>query len=268
MQKLRRVAVVFALVCSISVPCSAQQNVASVGTTSAQSLLQQSLAAQVGNTQISDITLSGTAHRIASSDDESGTVTLKGLSSGATRLDFNFPSGPRSEYRSPAADNPTGGWFGPDGVVHPIADHNLVNDWSWFPLFSLANAANPQNFLVSLVGTETRNGQSILHVTVSQQFASLSGKTAKLLTHLSQIEIFLDAATLLPASIAYNIHPDDNALLDIPVELQFSDYRPVNGTQIPFHIQKSINNSLAFDLQFQNATLNTGLTPAQLGGAQ
>ena len=82
------------------------------------------------------------------------------------------------------------------------------------------------------------------------------------------MEIFLDATTLLPAAIAYNIHPDNNALLDIPVELRFSDFRSTNGTQIPFHIQKFINNSLALDLQFQSVALNTGLSAAQIGGAQ
>jgi len=231
---------------------------------SASTFVQQSLAAQVGNTQVSDATLTGTARRIAGSDDESGTVTLKVLSSGATRLDFNFPSGPRSEFRLPDPLTPTGGWSGPDGVSHAIAFHNLVNDWGWFPLFSLA-LARAQNSVVSLVGTEIRNGQSVIHLAASSGFPSLSAESSSLLTHLSQIDIFLDATTSLPASIGYNIHPDNNALVDIPIELHFSDYRLVNGAQIPFHIQKSINNSLSLDVQFQTAALNTGLTASQLG---
>ena len=76
----------------------------------------------------------------AGSDDESGTVTLKALSSGATRLDFSLPSGPRSEFRGAGGDYSTGGWSGPDATVHPIASQNLVNDWGWFPLFSLTAA--------------------------------------------------------------------------------------------------------------------------------
>lgn len=235
---------------------------------SASTILSQSLAAQLGNTQISDVTLIGTARRIAGSDDESGTITLKLLSTGATRLDFNFPSGPRSEFRSISnSTGHSGGWSGPDGVVHAMAGHNLVNDWGWFPLFSLAGT-NAPGFVVSMVGTETRNGQSVVHLSVSQQAPSLAADAAQLFTHLSQMEIFLDATTLLPAAIAYNIHPDNNALLDIPVELRFSDFRSTNGTQIPFHIQKFINNSLALDFQFQSVALNTGLSAAQIGGAQ
>ena len=167
-----------------------------------------------------------------------------------------------------SSNEPTGGTSGPDGVVHPIAYHNLVNDWGWFPLFFLAASTDVQKSVVSLVGTETHNDKPLIHLTVSQRFPYLSGNGANLMSHLSQVEIFLDEATHLPSAILYNIHPDDNALLDIPVELQFSDYRSVNGAQIPFHIQKSINGSLTLDLQFQNAALNTGVNAAQVGGAQ
>lgn len=256
------VAVVLSLV--VVFPIMPQQT--SSPSVSASTLVAQSLALQVGNTQISDVTLTGTARRIAGSDDESGTVTLKALSSGATHLDFSLSSGPRSELRSADGANPTGSWSGPDGTAHPIALHNLMTDWGWFPLFSLSSAI-AQNSVVTLIGNESRNGQSVVHLAASQQFSSLSTSGAALMTHLTQIDIYLDATTLLPASITYNIHPDNNALIDIPVELRFSDYRQTNGAQIPFHIQKFINNTLAFDLQFQSAALNTGLTAAQVGGA-
>jgi len=263
MSRFRYVAV---LVCSFSLlfgPTFAQQPASPP--VSAQALLQRSLAAQLGSTQISDVTLTGSARRIAGSDDESGTVTLKVISSGATRLDFTFPSGSRSEFKSFSSNAPIGAWAGPDSMQHPIANHNLINDWGWFPLFTLAGSANTQNSVVTLVGSETRNGEAVVHIAVSQQVPALSGAAAALFQHLSQLDIFLDATTLLPASIAYNIHPDNNALLDIPVELRFSDYRAINSSQIPFHVQKFINNSLALDLQFQSTALNTGLTAAQVG---
>jgi len=43
---------------------------------------------------------------------------------------------------------------------------------------------------------------------------------------LSQTDLYLDSTTLLPAAMTFNIHPDDNALLDIPIEIHFSEYRP------------------------------------------
>ena len=227
--------------------------------------LQSSINALAGSATVVDVTLSGTARRIAGSDDEIGSVTLRALSSGATRLDFDFPSGPRTELKTFVSNVPAGSWSGPDGVAHPIANHNLVNDWGWFPLFTCLALAHTKTSVVSLIGSDTRNGESVVHLSASQQFPTLAGNGGSLMQHLSQIEIFLDATALLPASIAYNIHPDDNALIDIPVELQFSDYRNVSGSQFSFHVQKFINNSLVLDLQFQDAALNTGATVAQIG---
>lgn len=74
------------------------------------------------------------------------------------------------------------------------------------------------------------------------------------------MDFFLDPATLLPLAISFNTHPDDNALRDIPVEIRFSDYRLVNGVQVPFHIQKFLNGSLSLDVQVQNVVINSGLS--------
>ncbi len=81
--------------------------------------------------------------------------------------------------------------------------------------------------------------------------------------HLSQMDFFLDSTTFLPAAVTFNIHPDNNALLDIPIEVRFSDYRAVKGVQVPFHIQKFLNNGLILDLQFTTAVLNAGLGASQ-----
>ncbi len=126
-------------VCSFSLlfgPAFAQQPASPQ--ISASALLQQSLAAQLGNAQISDVTLTGTARRIAGSDDESGTVTLKGLSGGTNRIDLSLSSGPRSEIRSTSTSGPSGSWSGPDGVAHAMAYHNVVTDNGLLPLFTMA----------------------------------------------------------------------------------------------------------------------------------
>jgi hypothetical protein len=55
---------------------SAAQQTASSSTEASQ-LLRQSLAALQGNTSLTDVTLSGTARRIAGSDDDTGTGVSK-----------------------------------------------------------------------------------------------------------------------------------------------------------------------------------------------
>jgi hypothetical protein len=64
--------------------------------------------------------------------------------------------------------------------------------------------------------------------------------------------------------MTFSIHPDNNELVDIPIEVSFADYQVVSGVQVPLHVQKLLNNGLVLDLQFQNVTLNSGLTASQV----
>jgi hypothetical protein len=235
----------------------------SSSTPQALTTLQSAFQALAGKTTVNDATLTGSAEWIAGSDDETGTVVLK-TTSGANRLDLNLSAGTRSEIRSSAASGPVGGWIGPDGVSHAMAYHNVMTDAGWFPAFILGNLISSSNTVLVYVGQETRNGASVIHISASQQFPNLSGDSATLMQHLTHVDIYLDPTTSLLVSYLFNSHPDNNALLDIPTEIRYSNYQTFGGAQIPLHVQKFINNTLTLDLQFQNAALNTGITAAQI----
>jgi hypothetical protein len=245
----------------LSLSLVAQQSTTS--SSQALTLLQNSLAALTGGQAISDVTLSGTARRIAGSDDDTGKAVFKALASGMGRTDLSLSSGQRSEIHDLSAAEPTGAWSGPDGVSHVIVFHNLLTESAWFfPAFAIARRVSRSSYVATYVGHETQNGQSVEHISVAQTSSDPTPEGQSFFGHLSQVHFFLDSTTLLPVAFSFNIHPDNNALLDIPVEVRFSDYRPVNGTQIPFHVQKYLNNTLQLDLQFQTATVNSGLTAA------
>jgi len=256
MRSIRPLAVVY--LCFVLVlSTSAQQSPAPP--VQAPALLQSALAALAGANSVSDVTLAGTARRIAGSDDESGTAVLKAIT-GATRVELTLPSGQRTEIMNISGGQLAGTWIGTDGVSHAIADHNLLLiDPGWFfPVFPLSRGL-ATGYVATYVGSETKDSLAVQHLSISQQPAGTSD-TAALLQHLSQVDLYLDSSTHLPVAMAFNIHPDDNALLDIPIEIRFSDYRPVNGVQVPFHVQKFLNNGLILDLQFQSAILNSGLS--------
>ena len=229
----------------------------------AASLLTQSVKALTGSGTVSDTTLTGTAEWIAGSDDETGTAVYKAVS-GAHRLDLTFRTGTRSEIISTSNGILSGSWIGLDGVSHSIANHNLMADAGWFPVFTLGSLISSSNTVLTYVGPETRNGASVIHVSSSRVFSNLSSNSASIRQHLTQVDIYLDSTTLLPVSYVFNLHPDDNALLDIPVELQYSNYQSVGGIQVPFHIQEFVNGSLALDFLVQNVSLNTGITAVQI----
>jgi hypothetical protein len=253
-----RVLLSFGLCVSLVIPLTAQQTASS--STQASQLLQRSLAALQGNTPLTDVTLSGTARRIAGSDEDSGTGILKAIA-GAARMDLSFSAGRRSEVTNLTGATPAGSWSATDGIAHAMSFHNLLTEPAWFfPAFAISRRLSTTGYVVTYVGHETRNGQSVEHVSVSQTPAFTDPPGAATIAHLTQVDFFLDASTFLPAAIAFNIHPDNNALLDIPVEIRFSDYRAVNGAQVPHHVQKFLNNSLILDFQADSVALNSGLS--------
>jgi hypothetical protein len=245
----------------LAVVVAAQQ----VSTQSPQSLqavqiLQRSLGVLTGATAIKDVTLTGTARRVAGSDDETGTAVLKALATGEARMDLGFPSGQLSEVLANSAKGQSGQWTGPDGKTHAMSPHNLLTDSSWFfPALTLSKWLSTPGYAISLVGQESRDGEAVEHLTVSLLASALPAEVSASFQHLSQMEIYLDSASGLPVALAFSTHPDNNLLLDIPVEIRFSDYRSVNSAQVPFHVEKYLNNTLILDLHFDAATLNSGL---------
>jgi hypothetical protein len=262
---MKALSVLTALLFVFPNPSAAQQAAAPAPTSSPQAttLLAKSAAALKGNVAISDVTLSGTVERIAGSDDETGTAVLKSIATGASSITLSLPSGTRSEIQNSSSMPPTGAWSGPDGVPHATAFHNLLTGPAWFfPAFTIAQGLSASGCVATYVGAETHNGQAVQHVSLSQPSLFPGAPGALSPAHLTQVDLYLDSTTLLPSAVAFNVHPDNNALKDIPVEIHFSNYTTVDGTQVPFHIQKYLNNSLILDFQTTSVTFNSGLTAA------
>ena len=231
----------------------------------ASTLLAQSAVAQVASTSITDVSISGSCRSIVGTDDESCTAVLKATANGESRLDLNLPGGNFSEIRSiDPSGNLIGAWASQDGVQHAISYHNLLTDPSWFvPALTLTRILGAARTQATYLGNDTLNGLPVLHVVVVQAPNDPIGQAAPAGTirqHLSQMDFYLDSATLLPVALFFTTHPDSNALLDIPVQIQFSNYQKVGGVQVPFHIQRFINGSLSLDLQVQSVTFNSGLS--------
>lgn len=257
-------AMVLALLCTLAITFSFPIQQASPVSPQASQVLQQALSTLNGSTRTLDVTLKGSVHYIAGSDDETGTATLQAIATGASLVDLNLSSGDHKEFHNLTVDPPSGQWVGPDGVTHAVTYQNLVSEPSWFsPVAAISRLISTPNFVAEVVGNETLDLQNVVHVSVSEQ-PPVSVTASPLLPHLSQVDLYLDSSTFLPAAIAFNAHPDDNELIDIPIRVQFSDYRPVNGTQVPFHVQRFLNNGLVLDLQFDTATINSGLSASAL----
>lgn len=251
------IAIVFSL--PFHLPLWAQQSVAI--DPQGRSFVQISVASLTRGVSITDITLTGTAHRFDGSTDETGTVVFKALATGEASAEFSYPSGTRSEVRANSSQGPVGIWSNADGTSGAIPLHNLLVDSGWFsPTLMLSRLSASGDVLVSSLGLETRSGVPVQHLSISKQFPNLPSRISADLQRLSQVQLYLDASTSLPVSVSFSTHPDADAGRDISVELQFSDYQAVNGAQVPFRIQKYVNGGLNLDFQLQKADLNSGLS--------
>lgn len=225
-------------------------------------VLQRSLAALVGATTVSDVTLSGSANWIAGPDNESGSATLKATAVGQGRIDLNLSGGQRSEVMDASQAAPGGSWCGTDGIWHSMVPNNLFTDPSWFfPTFLISRALSGSDYSISSMDAETQGGVAVEHIKIYQPFG-LAAQQATQIQGLGQVDLYLNASTLLPVSVSFNIHSDTDALTNIPVEIQFSNYQVVQRRSIPYHIQKYIQNGLSLDVTVTSVQVNSGLSAA------
>jgi hypothetical protein len=224
-------------------------------------LLRSSLAAQSGQATVQDVTLSGTVQSISGADDETVPGLFKAISAGSARSDVSLSAGTLTEIRQVAVTGASGVWSSGNSSSHAMAGQNVMTDAAWFfPLFVVKRLLSDPKAIVTVVGTQ--NG--VIHLqAVEQQPASLSSTAASQIQHLTQMDLYLDAKSLLPVGLGFNIHPDNNALVDIPVYVQFSNYQQTSSVTVPMRVQKYINNTLQMDIQMQSVAVNTGLTSTE-----
>jgi hypothetical protein len=228
-----------------------------------ESLLQESVSAVATQSALQDITLTGavTVFRGLNGTD-TGTITLSARGDAQAQVTMNMGTGSRTEIRSLSSDGIQAEmWAGPDGTVkHNPVNSLLTSHPAWFiPGYVLSALANnsPQG---SFVAEEVRNAASVNHL----QVTCTSGAP------LSQgpYDFYLDPATSLPASIVFYVQPDfpnkskqavyrDTRL---PVEITYSNYKPVQGVQIPYRIQAFVQGKQIYDITISSVALNSGIS--------
>lgn len=222
----------------------------------AMGIAARSLALLTRGTPISDVTLTGAVTWIAGSDKESGTATLWAAGARESRVDLALTRGTRTEIRDAQTGMTRGAWTAPSGAGGKFAFHNCQTDAVWF-FPALSSLAPSTNLVLSYIGHEDRKGKSVEHI--HSYVRQSEPRLAQWVRELSAMEFYVDAATLLPSAITFNVHPDNNALGNIPIEVDFSDYQSINGVLVPMHIEKYVQGTLMIDLTISNAVFNTGV---------
>lgn len=218
----------------------------------------QSIAAMSGSTAIGDVTLTGTIAAAPGSTSETGTATLLALGTAESRMDLVLSGGTQTEIRDAQTGTTLGEWVKPNGSTGLFAFHNCQTDAAWFfPV--LGSLAVGSNVVLSYVGQETRNGESVQHIQ-SYIYQSLQPTSAPSTQQLSTMDFYLDATTLLPTAITYNAHPDNDETTNLLVEVDFSDFQSMSGVMVPTRIQRFQQGDLMVDVTVSGASFNTGLS--------
>lgn len=256
---MSRIPAVLLLSVSIGVPIqgSAQTTANTTSDPQAVQLASQAQAA-TSAAQVTDILVTSTAQWTVGGTQASGAATLKAKGLMEGRLDIAAGAVSRSEIRNDT-NGPGGQWIAADGSAHPMSIHNCWGPPAWFAPYAVAQAMSDADVVLRYIGQETRNGVSVEHLQLHRTNTETDARLAADLERLSTVDVFLDSSSYLPFAVVFNIHPDDNYGRDIPIEVDFAEYRSVSGVLVPFHIQRLMQGVLNLDLTVTSASINSGL---------
>jgi hypothetical protein len=235
----------------------------------ALAIVAKAMAALTGGNPVSDASLSATAIRIIGPDYVTGSASMIAKAPEQSRVDYMFGSTTRSEIRDDSGPIPSGSWVDSKGAVTPYTLQNCLSEPVWFfPALSFLSSASNPSLILTYVGRETWNDMPVEHIRAAwlPNAALAPSATAVRLdfSRLSTVDMYLDAATLLPDAMAFKAHPDSGADVDIPIEVRYANYQPVSGVLVPMHVQELMNGSLLLDLTVTRAAINTGASPSKL----
>lgn len=209
---------------------------------------------------VTDVTVQASVHWIKGSDDETVSATFTSAGPETSQTVFNLSAGTLTQVR-----NGLGATSTQSGQKQTIALHNVLNMHEWFfPQFFIKDLLQASGYSLRTPAPASVNGQS--QVSIQGSFippAQMDAVTAQVLSNASQFELVLDGTTLLPVSLSFVAHPDDDASRGYPVLYQFSNYQTQNGIQRPYRIQQFLQGTLSQDITVQSYAVNTGLTVAE-----
>ena len=214
-----------------------------------------------GNPTAQDVVLTGSVTVTTDAKTTEGTVRLVSNASGLTRVETNLPSGSLIETRRVSPANQAGESQIGSGTVTTTALHNLLVDPGWFFPEHLVSRTIASSRPAAILPAAQVDGTTAIGVD-SYLIATLSNHAATL-RQVSELTIFFDQTTLLPAEIQYNSHANNSLLKIIPTRIVYGNYQAVQGHMVPFHIQRYEKGILHDDITITGAVLNPGIASSE-----
>ena len=187
---------------------------------------------------------------------DTGPSKLTAKITGQSSAEFDLSSGTRIESESGIGDDRTCTWTDKNGISHDVASSNCWLSTVWFlPHLALQTAGLPAALQSVTVPDSAPHIRYWLYIAPGKTSAAATAQ----IKIWSQADLVLDPATLLPASLKYTIHPDNNSSVNLQVEVRYSNYKPVSGVQLPMHVERYINGNLQVSIDVDSAVINSSL---------
>lgn len=248
----------FLLLCLVLVPslqASSKANSSTVTVTKdpqAMSVVQNALIQSGGTTAYQDSLATGTSTENAVATP----VTLKSKGTQLFRADYSNPKGTTSYILNQGIaviENP-------DGTVTNLVTNNTFGERVLqVPLGSLL--AEYQAALVDVIysGVTQVNGSTVDTVTMDVLYTTSDSVSAAFYRSITSTIFYIDQKSGLLIKVQYPHCAENETNAIDTIEVYFSDYRNINGVQVPFHQTTYDNGALDEDIVLESMSLNVGL---------
>ena len=228
----------------------------------AVSVLNQALTAAGGTAAIkaiTDYTATGsvTYHW---NPEAQGTVTVRGLGSGQIRVDANLPRGVHSSVVSEGqtttkAEDGTLSQYPPSYPV-PSSDAFTYQPAMFpgslvLPHSQLVVVLNASRFRLIYKGVVQVDGHAVHDIQAQIVFPGQTQPDS--MTEYHTVDTFIDTTTL-QLVMTQDLIPNH-----VVHQIRYSDYRAVNGVQVPFSIGEEMGGQRTWEISLDGANFNTGL---------
>jgi hypothetical protein len=173
-----------------------------------------------------------------------------------TRTEVQRPEGTRLRV----VNGGTGAIQNPDGTIRRLFSNNTVAERiEHIPALSILSEWQSSNIEVRYVGTDTVNGSPAQVIALS--FIPTSDpKWSAFYRSTTQTLFYIDQATAFVSKIQYQNFAENDSNVSEKIEIYFTNYRLVNGVQVPFTQTSYADGRLQSALTLSSVTFNTGLT--------
>jgi hypothetical protein len=198
-----------------------------------------------------------------------GPVTIQTLGGNHFRMEADLPKGKRTWVVSDGS----GTRKEADQKVIPLSSENAVNLGNLtFPIAQVAAILGDPKTDISLVGIETKDGRSVYRLRVKGELG-LSSKPIPTLPVVK--ELLIDALNFSILSVedrpfrtyeakrklSDKTAEADRKLSDKPSrEIEFGDFRTVNGVLVPFSISTRLMGQPTLSIHLTNVSFNSNLS--------